>query len=255
MLHSALTQAPREQIGGQELCTASAVDPESALAADVLPLSTSAALAARSTSTSPACKLIELDAVSKLDPTTLRWVNARTSLLTLEPDLASDRLWLTEGQAHTWLGGAKTNVVVIVGAGLDDDLLAARCGEMFHSTRARVLRGGVTTLSNEAVTVSANEALTALLHAKPHTLTLSSSDRVAPELAMRLRDSDVRVERMAPAAIQESTAVIQLHAAHSKQTLRFNIAGGTDALVAAYQQYTALALAPKIEPRRPCYFP
>lgn len=243
LLHGALAQAPQEQISGQELCTASAVDPESALTADVLPLLTS-----------PACKLIKLDAVSKLDPTALRWVNAR-SLVTLEPHLASDRSWLTEGQAHTWLQSAKTNIVVIVGAGLEDDLLVARCGLMFHSTRARVLRGGVTTLSNEPLTVSANEALTALLHAKPHTLTLSSSDRVAPELAMRLRNSDVRLESIAPTAIQESTAVIRLHVAYSKQTLRFNIAGGSDALVAAYQQYTALALAPKIEPRRPCYFP
>ena len=247
LLHGALAQAPVQQIGGQELCAASAVDPVSALAADVLPLSIGAA-----------CKLVQIAAVSKLNPTDVRWLDARTnfaSLPTLDQDLASNRIWLTQGQAHTWLSGAKANVVVIVGTGLDDHLLAARCGQMFHSTRARILQGGITHLSAAIPMLSANEALTALLRAEPNTLTLSSLDRVPPDLAMRLHNSGVRVESIASANPKESTAVIRLRVARSKRTLSFNIVGGTNGLIAAYQQYTALALAPKIEPRRPCYFP
>lgn len=244
LLQGALGQVAPEQTGEQGVCEANAVDPASVLAAEVLPLPSSLA-----------CKIVEFDAVSKFNPAVTRWVDTRLSFSGFDRGLASDYIWQTEGQAHAWLSAAKTNVLVIVGSGIDDQIQARRCGQLFEVAQAIVLRGGVTNLSKAVPTVSAIEALSALLRAKPNTLTLVSSNRIPSELASRLRASAVRVERISPASPPESTAVIRLQVEHSKQTLRFNITGGIDALLAAYEQSTSLALAPKSEPRRPCYFP
>ena len=230
-----------------DLCVANSVEPARALAADVLPLSNRAA-----------CKIVDFDAASKLSPASVRWVNARISVPALDQSLASEHIWLTEGQARAWLASAKTNPVVVVGSGVDDKMLAARCGQMFETERAVVLRGGVGTLNMDVPLLSANEALVAILNAEPKTLTLLSSEPLPTELSRRLRDKAVRFEKMPnnlPVTLNESTAALRLSQTHSKRTLNFNITGGIPALLAAYHQSTALALAPKSEPRRPCYFP
>ena len=224
------------------LCAANSVDAAVALAANVLPL----------VAVAPACNIIDFDVLSGRNPATVRWVDSRLRASVLDSHLATDRIWLTEGQARTWLSAARANVVVIVGSGVDDQRLASHCGQMFQAANAMVLRGGMTRLKTDIPTLTANEALSAMMHATPNTLTLSSSDRMPLELTKRLRALGVRVATIRQL---QSAAVLALRQSHSSQTLSFNIFGGIDALLAADQQAAALAGASKSAPKRPCYFP
>ncbi len=224
------------------LCAANSVDPAVALVADVLPLADA----------TTDCKVVDFAVFSGRNPATIRWVDSRLSASVLDSRLASDRIWLTEGQARTWLGAAKTNVVVLVGSGIDDQTLAGRCGQLFDAGNAMVLQGGVARMSTAVPTLTANEALSAMMHAAPNTLTLSSSLRMPLEFTKRLHVLGVRT---ATKRQLQSAAVLALRQPHTKQTLNFNIFGGIDALLAADQQAAALASAPKSAPRRPCYFP
>ena len=223
-------------------CATNTVDPAVVLAANVLPL----------LEVLPACNIIDFDVLAGRNPATLRWVDIRWSTSKLDSHLAIDRIWLTQGQARTWLSAAKANLVVIVGSGVDDQTLASQCGQWFGAANAMVLHGGMARLSTAVPTLTANEALSALMHAKPNTLTLSFSQRMPDEFVTRLRALGVRVASISQL---QSAAVLALRQSNSKQSLSFNILGGIDALLAADQQAAALAGAPKNAPRRPCYFP
>jgi hypothetical protein len=248
-------------------CTADELDSTAVLTRiELLPLNTA-----------PACKIIDFDNLSKRDPTSLRWVN--TTDVQIDLALMSEKIWLSQTQARAWLSGASTSLaaqatrqtslaeqatrqtsqVVLVGTGVDDHLLARRCGEMFEGAHAIVLRDGLTRLTGSPPMLAANQALSALLNAQPNTLTLVSAGAIKPEFAQRLRSAGVRVVQAAHTQNAHSGAVIELAGqrdhARAKPRLHFNIVGGLDALQAAYTQSTALALAPKNAPRRPCYFP